>query len=164
MTTRAVESDSRSSQHAGARPPLVAWIGLGSNLGDRDANLQEAVRRLGTVLEAITVGPTVESVAVDREGRPDPRSPGYRNTAVRGIYHGSPRRLLASLMAIETSMGRDPAEKSLYRPRVIDLDILVLESGGNPVWIEDADLVVPHPRLQDRPFCLEPLKALGWAP
>lgn len=163
MTTDA-QGEQRTTIAENGPSPLIAWIGLGSNLGDRDRNLAEGVRRLHTVLESIAVGPIVDSVAVDREGRPDPDSPGYRNTAVRGLYHGSPRRLLAALLDIETSMGRDPAEKSLYRPRVIDLDILLLESGGKLVRIAEPDLVIPHPRLLDRPFCLEPLKALGWTP
>lgn len=142
------------------RDPLTCWIGLGSNLGDRQSALDEAVRRLGTVLESIARGPVVESQAVDRDGHLDPTAPSYLNTAVRGLYHGSPRRLLASLLAIEVSMGRDPAEKSHYKPRVIDLDILLLEDAGGLVRVAEPDLVVPHPRLKDRPFCLEPLRAL----
>lgn len=140
--------------------PLTCWIGIGSNLGDRENALAEAVKRLGTVLESIERGPVVESQAVDRDGRPDAGSPSYLNTAIRGLYHGSPRRLLASLLAIEVSMGRDPAEKSHYKPRIIDLDILVLEDERGLVLVAEPDLVVPHPRLKDRPFCLEPLRAL----
>lgn len=142
------------------RGPITCWIGLGSNLGNREAALAEAVNRLGTVLESIERGPVIESQAVDRDGRPDPSSPSYLNTVIRGLYHGSPRRLLASLLAIEVSMGRDPAEKSQYKPRIIDLDILLLEDAQGLVRVAEPDLVVPHPRLKDRPFCLEPLRAL----
>lgn len=142
------------------RAPLTAWIGIGSNLGDRRAAIGEAVQRLATVLEDIVEAPIVESVAVDRHGAPDREAPGYLNTAIRGRFHGSPRRLLASLLAIEHAMGRDPAEKSLYRPRIIDLDILLLEEAGRSVTVNEPDLIVPHPRLLERPFCLEPLRAL----
>lgn len=112
-------------------------------------------------LRDVEVSTPGETIALDREGRADAAAPAYWNAAVRGETALSARELFAAVLAIETEMGRDPAEKSRYLPRVIDIDILFLEDEGRAVAIRDEDLVVPHPRLTQRSFLLEPLARWG---
>lgn len=140
---------------------ITAWIGLGSNLGDRRNALDEATRRLRALMTDLRVSASIETEAVDRHGCPDPAAPRYLNAAGVGRFDGTPRELLEALQRIEREMGRPPEEKSRYLPRAIDLDILLVEEDGRNVAIDEPDLVVPHPRLLERPFCLEPLRALG---
>lgn len=145
---------------------LIAYIGIGANLGDRAAHIAAATRGLAAFLSDLTVAPAVESLAVDRFGSPDPAASPYLNTAARGLFSGTPRELFKRLVDLEITLGRDPAEKSLYLPRTIDLDILYLEADGHAVIIHDPDLVTPHPRIAERSFCTGPLDALGlhWPP
>ncbi len=142
--------------------PLVAWVGLGSNLGDRAATLAKAAGDLSLLLEGFVSTPPVESAAVDRTGRPAPEIPPYLNAVGRGSYLGTPRSLLRALQQLETRAGRDPTEKGLYLPRTLDLDILFLENSSGPVVVIEPDLRVPHPRLWERPFVLEPMRILGF--
>lgn len=140
---------------------ITAWIGLGSNLGDRRAALAEATRRLRGFMTDLRVSASLESEAVARDGRPDPAAPRYLNAAAVGRFAGTPRELLEALQRVEREMGRPPEEKSRYLPRAIDLDILLIEENGMHIVIDEPDLAVPHPRLRERPFCLEPLRELG---
>ncbi|MEK8022689.1 MAG: 2-amino-4-hydroxy-6-hydroxymethyldihydropteridine diphosphokinase [Candidatus Hydrogenedentota bacterium] len=105
--------------------------------------------------------PFVETVPLDRHGAVATSSPPYLNTVVSGRCDLSPRDLFKKLLAVETDMGRKPHEKSRYLPRVIDIDILYLSDEDRPIVIQDDDLVVPHPRLKNRPFFLEPLATWG---
>jgi len=145
-------------------PRLRAYIGMGSNLGDRQKNFLKAIEHMTPLLQELRVSPAHISMAVDRDGKVDPSAPPFLNGAVTGFYDGEPHQLLAALQAIEIAMGRHPRDKGQYKPRFIDLDILFLERGGLPVIIDDVDLVVPHPRLLDRDFVLIPLEQLGFNP
>ncbi len=123
-----------------------AYIGLGSNLGDREGHLRQAIvglTRLGTVVKA--------SAIFESEPVGGPPQPWYLNMVVRLITKHNPHTLLKDLLAIEMSQGRIRREKN--GPRTLDLDLLLWDEAV----IHAVDLIVPHPRLQGRRFVLEPL-------
>lgn len=130
----------------------TAYIGLGSNLGDRLANLCDgaaAIHELpGTIVDAPEgVASIYESSA---QGGP-PDQPAFLNTAIRVFTELDPFALLNYLAMIEERMGRVRHER--WGPRTIDLDILLFEDH----IIDTPELHVPHARLQERLFVLEPL-------
>jgi len=131
---------------------MRAYLGLGSNLGDRRAHIEEAVRRLGAT-EGITV--TRLSSKYDTAPVGGPVQPRYLNAACEVETSLSPRELLAAALRIEREMGR--RREVRWGPRIIDIDILLY---GESV-IEDAEPVVPHPRLAEREFALEPLAEIA---
>jgi 2-amino-4-hydroxy-6-hydroxymethyldihydropteridine diphosphokinase len=121
-------------------------IGLGSNVGDRLANLREATSRiaaLGTVLARSSI---YETAPVGGPAQAD-----FLNAALLVEYMESASALLAALQSIEHDLGRVRTER--WGPRTIDLDILWIDGEA----IETPDLVVPHPRLGERAFALAPL-------
>ena len=123
-----------------------AYIGLGSNLGDRNEHLREGVAgltRLGTVVKA--------SAIFESEPVGGPPQPWYLNMVVRLATKHSPHTLLKNLLAIEIGQGRVRTEKN--GPRTLDLDLLLWDEAE----IHTVDLIVPHPRLHGRRFVLEPL-------
>jgi 2-amino-4-hydroxy-6-hydroxymethyldihydropteridine diphosphokinase len=132
-----------------------AWIGLGSNVGERRKQIHAAAAQMAPLLANLRLSRLIETAALDRDGNPAPDSPAYVNAVAVGETSLTPRELFARLLEIERCMGRPAAEKSLYLPRTIDLDILMLENAGGAIVVNDPDLIVPHPRLQDRPFLLE---------
>jgi 2-amino-4-hydroxy-6-hydroxymethyldihydropteridine diphosphokinase len=133
--------------------PTSAFIGLGSNLGDREASLRRA-------LAALAAEPDVELVAVSAFRETDPvdyaDQPRFLNAAAEVETTLSPRELLERLLAIERSLGRT-REGPRFGPRTIDLDLLV---HGDEV-IDEPGLAVPHARLHQRRFALEPLAELA---
>lgn len=130
----------------------TAWIGLGSNLGDRDDYLRRA-------LEALGADPAVEVTAVSTFVETEPvgflAQPHFLNAAARVETELSPRELLERLLAVEEHLGRT-REGPRFGPRTIDLDLLLF---GDEV-LDEPGLRVPHPRLHDRRFVLEPLAEL----
>ena len=133
---------------------VVAAIGLGANLGDRDATLRAAVAALDA-----TPGITVEAVSDFIETAPvGPVAQGaYRNGAARVRTTLSPRALLERCLSIEADHGRDRSGEARWGPRTLDLDLLLY---GDRI-IDEPGLRVPHPRLAERSFVLEPLAAIG---
>jgi 2-amino-4-hydroxy-6-hydroxymethyldihydropteridine diphosphokinase len=121
-------------------------LGLGSNLGNRLANLQDAVRRLGPDVEVRAVSPLYESDPVGPAGQPP-----YLNAVVIGVARGSPEDVLRLAKAVEWSLGRRPGPR--WGPRPADIDILLMDG----ISIDSADLTIPHPRIPDRPFVVCPL-------
>jgi 2-amino-4-hydroxy-6-hydroxymethyldihydropteridine diphosphokinase len=131
---------------------VVATLGLGSNLGDRAALLQSAVASLGAHgVEVRRVSPVYETAYLG----PGSPQPAYLNAVAVVCSHCGPLELLQVLGQIETAHGRAPGTHG--RPRRLDLDILYY--GRCSVW--HPRLVVPHPRLRERRFVLEPLADLG---
>jgi len=123
-----------------------AYIGLGSNLGDRAANLDAAVAALDA-----TRGITVVVRSSVRETEPlDAPPPAYLNAVVAVETSLPPRDLLAACQRIEEDLGRTRPFR--HAPRTIDLDILLY----GDVVMDTPDLVLPHPGLL-RPFVIEPL-------
>jgi 2-amino-4-hydroxy-6-hydroxymethyldihydropteridine diphosphokinase len=128
------------------------FVGIGSNLGDREAYVRKA-------LELLAEEPGIELKEVSEIRETDPvgvvDQPRFLNAAARVSTDLAPRALLERLLAIEHSLGRvRTAER--YGPRTIDLDLLLY---GDRV-IDEPGLSVPHPRLAERRFVLEPLAEL----
>jgi 2-amino-4-hydroxy-6-hydroxymethyldihydropteridine diphosphokinase len=126
-----------------------AFVGLGANLGDRDAALRRAVELLGE-----HDGVDVVAVSAVRETEPVGvlDQPRFLNAACVVDTTLVPRALLDVLLEVERALGRVRGAER-YGPRTIDLDLLVY--GGEVV--DEPGLVVPHPRLHERRFALEPL-------
>ncbi len=122
-------------------------LGLGSNLGNREANLQAALRGLWRMGRVEAVSSLYESEPVG-----GPAQPLFYNAACRWETGLEPRPLLRFLQGLEQELGRRPGGER-WAPRPIDLDILLY---GDRV-LDEADLVIPHPRLAERPFVLVPL-------
>jgi 2-amino-4-hydroxy-6-hydroxymethyldihydropteridine diphosphokinase len=128
-------------------------LGLGSNLGDRRANLERALALLSrTVLDEARASTFVSS---DPQDCP-PETPAFLNAVVIGVCHCSPRRLLRACQDIEERLGR-PRDHAYRSNRPIDIDILLY---GNR-QVDRANLKIPHPRLHERAFVLEPLAELA---
>lgn len=123
----------------------TAFIGLGSNVGDRLENIRTALRLLGERAEVAGVSTVYETEPVG------PPQPHFLNAVCRIETDLSPPDLLAAVKAIEADIGRSPGER--WGPREIDLDLLLY---GEEETHTD-DLVIPHPRLTDRAFVLVPL-------
>lgn len=129
-----------------------AYIGLGSNLGDRLVNLQQAVIRLQADPD-LTVDTISSLYETEPVGGPDQGS--YLNACAELKTTVSPIELLKKILAIENTMGRIRKEK--WGPRVIDIDLLVYES-----FIYNTPLLqLPHPRLAERDFVLVPLAEIA---
>jgi 2-amino-4-hydroxy-6-hydroxymethyldihydropteridine diphosphokinase len=129
-------------------------VALGSNLGDRGAQLDFAVARLSTLLTDLTVSPRVDTVPVDVVGE----QPMYLNAAAIGRTSLGPHDLLRALQAIESAAGRERPYPNA--PRTLDVDLIFYDD----LVIAEPQLQLPHPRFRDRLFVLEPLAAIapGW--
>ena len=139
-----------------ADPPVVpsavlAWIGLGANLGDRRATLRTALAVLGALpcTRVQRVSSLYGSAPLDAGG------PDYLNAVVQVQTTLAPHALLAQLQAIEQAAGRERPYRNA--PRTLDLDILLY---GDQV-IDTPTLTVPHPRMPERAFVLHPLAELA---
>ncbi len=136
---------------APARPPRRAFIGLGSNLGDRRALLREAVEQLGAAGDLVGVSALYET---DPVGGPEGQGP-YLNLVVELSTGDTPRQLLERCRALEEAAGRVRTVR--WGPRTLDADVLWVEG----CQVDEEDLVVPHPRLWERRFVVEPLADLA---
>ena len=144
---------------------MKAIVALGSNLGDRAANLASGLRALAA-LGAVTPSP-LQMETPDESGS----GPDYLNTvALLDTGLQDPRRLLETLLRIELQLGRDRGQ-GRNAPRTLDLDLICVEGiQGAWHWPSPADLsllgpqlslTLPHPRAHRRTFVLEPLQALA---
>jgi 2-amino-4-hydroxy-6-hydroxymethyldihydropteridine diphosphokinase len=124
----------------------TAYIGLGSNLGDREATIEAAIAALPGVVAVSRLRETEPVGVLDQ--------PPFLNGAAALETTLSPRELLGTLLAIERELGRERRER--WGPRTIDLDLLLY---GDAV-VDEPGLTVPHPRLHERHFALEPLHEL----
>lgn len=124
-------------------------LGLGSNLGDRLANLREAVARISE-LAGVTI--TARSNVYETDPVGGPEQGAYLNAAIRVECTREPLALLDDLQAIERDLGRVRVVR--WGPRTIDIDVLWIAGG---VTIAGPRLVVPHPRLHERAFAILPL-------
>ena len=133
---------------------MRAYVGLGSNLGDREATLRRA-------LELLADEEGIEVVAVSAFRETDPvgylDQPRFLNGAATLETTLPPRELLGRLLAVEQALGRTRGDGPRFGPRTIDLDLL-LYSGEE---IDEPGLRIPHPRLHERRFVLEPLAELA---
>ena len=129
----------------------IAYLGLGSNLGDRAQNLESAIQRLTServrVVRSSSVWETAPRDVLDQ--------PVFLNQVVEietGLF---PRQLFQHLQRIEREMGR--RKRTPKGPRLIDLDILLY---GNAI-VKSTELEIPHPRMAERRFVLAPLAELA---
>ena len=128
-----------------------AYIALGSNHGNREVNLRRAADLLGQLGAVQIVAPAKEYPAVDSP----PDSPPFLNSAAALQTNLSPAQLLDALLNIEQQMGRARTIKNA--PRIIDLDLLLFDQ----MILHEPHLKVPHPRMHQRRFVLEPLAAIA---
>jgi 2-amino-4-hydroxy-6-hydroxymethyldihydropteridine diphosphokinase len=130
-----------------------AYVGVGSNLGDREALVGSALRALGE-----EAGIEVEAVSSVRETDPvgPVEQPKFLNAVAQVSTTLPPRALLDSLLAVERRLGRT-RDGPRFGPRTIDLDLLLY---GDEI-VSEPGLEVPHPRLRERRFVLEPLLELS---
>jgi 2-amino-4-hydroxy-6-hydroxymethyldihydropteridine diphosphokinase len=135
--------------------PVVAtraYVGLGANLGDRSAMIRAAV-------EQLAADPDVTVVAVSQVRETEPvgflEQPRFLNAVAAVDTDLSPRELLERLLGIERRLGRT-REGPRFGPRTIDLDLLLY----GREQVDEPGLQVPHPRLHERLFALEPLAEL----
>jgi 2-amino-4-hydroxy-6-hydroxymethyldihydropteridine diphosphokinase len=124
-----------------------AFIGLGSNLGDRRAILRRAVDQLEGGGDVTAVSPLYETEPV---GGPEDQGP-YLNLVVELSTPDSPRRLLERCRELEEAAHRVRTVR--WGPRTLDADVLLV----GDLEVAEVDLVVPHPRLWERRFVLQPL-------
>ena len=137
-------------------PPSLAYVGLGSNLGDRLAALQSAMRLLR---DGSLPGTVVLRTSPIYETRPlGPSRHPFLNAVVELRTELAPETLLAGLLAMEVRHGR--TRKVRWEARTLDLDLLVLLTGGRSLRMHTPRLVLPHPELERRDFVLAPLAAL----
>jgi 2-amino-4-hydroxy-6-hydroxymethyldihydropteridine diphosphokinase len=134
-----------------------AAIAIGSNLGDRAAHINDAIRTLGRLphTRLVNRAPTLQTAPVGRPGT-DPGGE-YLNTVVILSTRLPPPMLLQRLFAIERGHGRKRIGVPAWSPRTLDLDLIVY---GHHI-IRQPGLHVPHPRMHERAFVLEPLAAVA---
>ena len=128
----------------------IVYLSLGSNLGDRQVNLRNAIGRLlelGGVLEVSALYETEPVEVIDQ--------PWFLNCAVAVRTELIPREFLAGMLEIERSMGRERTQPK--GPRNIDIDILLYGAAT----INTPTLTVPHPAMAERRFVLEPLAEIA---
>lgn len=128
----------------------LAYLSLGSNVGDRAANLRTAITRLESLGAVRAVSSFYETEPVEFTAQP-----WFVNCAVALETGKSPSQLLHSLLDLEQEMGRRRTQSK--GPRTIDLDILLF---GNQVT-DEPGLTIPHPALAQRRFVLEPLAEIA---
>ena len=130
------------------------FLGLGSNLGDRQANIERAIEliseRVGEVIRRSSLIET-EPWGFDSENK-------FLNGVILCETTLTPRQVLRKTQKIERDMGRKKKTSSLqYSDRPIDIDILLYDN----LTVDEPDLKIPHPRMQDREFVMIPLKEIG---
>ena len=133
---------------------VTAYLGLGSNLGDRMASLSEAVSRLRipNVLTVVRTSSIYETVPWGYTSQPD-----FLNCVLEIETRLPPAKLLKRIERVEQEIGRTSSWR--YGPRLIDVDILLY--GDLCLQLTDPDLVIPHPRMNQRAFVLVPLAEIA---
>jgi len=128
----------------------IVYLSLVSNLGDRAASLRTALDKLAQMGAVAAVSSFYETEPMDLAAQP-----WFLNCAAKLDTEKMPRQLIAGILALEQSMGRQRRQKN--GPRIIDIDILLF---GTSV-IDIPSLTVPHPKLHERRFVLEPLAEIA---
>jgi 2-amino-4-hydroxy-6-hydroxymethyldihydropteridine diphosphokinase len=129
---------------------VIAYLSLGSNVGDRHSNLHEAIRRLGSLGRIVSVSSFYHTEPVEVTGQA-----WFLNCAVALETGSKPGQLMSELLRIEKEMGRQRIQKK--GPRSIDIDILLF---GDAV-VSTPELTIPHPAMTRRRFVLEPLAEIA---
>ena len=127
----------------------TVYLGLGSNLGDRAENLEEAIRRIEASVGVVSRRSSFHATrpwGFDSENQ-------FLNAAVCCLTPLSPRSLLEATQRIERGMGRTVKSDGQYHDRIIDIDILLYDD----MTVDDDDLKIPHPLMGEREFVIKPL-------
>ena len=127
------------------------FIGLGSNLGEREKNCEEAIRLIGE--SGITVVSRSSMYETEPWGVKD--QPLFINMVIRVQTEREPSELLRALKVVEKKMGRNETKK--WASRIIDLDILLYDD----ITVDEPDLKIPHPYMFDRDFVIKPLSEIA---
>ena len=123
-------------------------ISIGSNIGDRLQNLQNAIDLIHLEISIVTsISPIYKTKAVGFKGD------DFYNICISFFSNDDPNNILQSLLNIETKLGRTRIDKNVYESRKIDIDIILYDD----LIIEEKKLVIPHPRYTKRSFVLVPL-------
>jgi 2-amino-4-hydroxy-6-hydroxymethyldihydropteridine diphosphokinase len=142
---------------------MVYYLGIGSNLGNREQTIREALRLLDEAIgKRVSVAPLIytapQGFASEHE---------FCNTVARYESALQPLEVLARTQAIEKQLGRTehstilPDGSKLYADREIDIDLIqVYDDEGKEITINTPTLTLPHPRMNEREFVLQPLKAV----
>ena len=128
----------------------LAYLSLGSNVGDRETHLRDALARLGAAGRVVAVSSFYETEPVEFT-----RQPWFLNCAVALETSHTPQQLMTAILRIEEKMGRQRVQKK--GPRSIDIDILMFED----IVTESKELTIPHPAMHQRRFVLEPLAEIA---
>ena len=128
----------------------IVYLSLGSNMGDRAANLRQAIDGLRSLGEVVAVSSFYETEPVEVTAQP-----WFLNCAVSLDTEKMPKQLMRQVLELEQSLGRRRLQKK--GPRLIDIDILLFGSS----IIDTKELVVPHPAMHERRFVLEPLAEIA---
>jgi 2-amino-4-hydroxy-6-hydroxymethyldihydropteridine diphosphokinase len=128
----------------------TVYLSLGSNVGDREQNLRDAISRLGPVGRVVSVSSFYETEPVEVT-----EQPWFVNCAVEVETAKTPQEVMAILLGIEEKMGRRRSGKK--GPRAIDMDILLFDD----MVVDAPTLSIPHPAMRERRFVLEPLAEIA---
>ncbi|MFQ5886235.1 MAG: 2-amino-4-hydroxy-6-hydroxymethyldihydropteridine diphosphokinase [Anaerolineae bacterium] len=128
----------------------TAYLSLGSNLGNREANIKSALKMLGQEARIVKVSSLYETEPVGYRDQP-----WFLNLVCAVETDLSPQALLELVKTIEKGLGRKPTRR--FGPRLIDIDILFYDG----LILDSPDLVIPHPRLAERAFVLLPLREIA---
>lgn len=144
----------RPSPHGLPGSLMRCGIALGANVGERRANLELAARALAEIAhfsEPVLKSPLYETEPVDCAAG----TPPFLNAVMEIGFFGTPHDMWDRLRAVETAMGR-PLVRDKNAPRMLDLDFLYADR----LVVNEPDLELPHPRLTQRRFVLEPLAVI----
>jgi 2-amino-4-hydroxy-6-hydroxymethyldihydropteridine diphosphokinase len=130
--------------------PHLAYLSLGSNVGDPEAQLREAEARLGAAGRVVAASSFYETEPVEFA-----QQPWFLNCVLALETSKTPQELMADILSIEAEMGRQRLQKK--GPRSIDIDILLFDD----VIIDSKELAIPHPAMHQRRFVLEPLAEIA---
>jgi len=130
--------------------PVTVFLGLGSNMGNRQANLEKALELLSQRLRVEKI-----STIYDTEPIGNTNQPRFLNLVCQIYTRLAPTELLALAKGIESKLGRIPGKSNAPRP--IDIDILFFDDQV----VETPELVIPHPKLTERAFVLVPLAEIA---
>jgi len=144
------ESERTEARISRSTMPSLVYLSLGSNVGDRETQLRNAVARLGTTGRVAAVSSFYGTEPVEFT-----QQPWFLNCAVVLETSQTPRQLMTSILRIEQEMGRRRVQKK--GPRMIDIDLLLFDGAV----VSSPEITIPHPALHERRFVLEPLAEIA---
>lgn len=134
---------------------IEVTLSLGSNLGDKESNIKNAIKLLSDNLVIYKVSEFFYSKALLPDGAPESWDVDFVNVAVLAYTDRAPLDLLDTLLSVELLLGRDAKHKK-WSPRIIDIDLLLYDN----FVINIPRLVIPHPEMLKREFVVEPLRQI----